>query len=87
MTNAFLYKVPKFHLSIFIYVLLLLYNIRTDSISQRLFYLAGSTERHMNNKQHTSTAQVWYEPTIPVLKWLTTYNMPLTIRPPWPALQ
>ena len=51
MTDAFLYKAPTFHLSIFIYVLLLLYNITNDSISQRLLYLAGSMERHMNNKQ------------------------------------
>jgi len=44
MTDTFLYKAYIFHLCIFIYVLLLLYKLMTNSVSQRLFYVAGSME-------------------------------------------
>ena len=44
MTDTLCYKVYTCHLCIFTYVLLLLYKLMTNSMSQRLFYVAGSME-------------------------------------------
>jgi len=44
MTDTSLYKAYIFNLCIFIYVLLLLYKLMTNSMSQRLFYLTGTME-------------------------------------------
>jgi len=44
MNDAFLYKAYIFHSPIIICVFLFLYKLTTNSISQKLFYLAGSME-------------------------------------------